>query len=283
MTAGDPRRKQNRSLGYPTSRLSLHLWCQQAKSRGDPEVARSLLRKGKPRGAKEKSAAEDYTVRLVTLLDPTSVASEAYRTLRTNMLYAFVDNPPKVIVLTSPGPGEGKSTTCANLGVVLAQAAKNVLIIDCDLRKPVMHRFFGLRNLSGIVDVLVGERSLQEVYQSKMEGLTILPVGSKPPNPSELLGARRFSELLASLREEFDYVLIDASPVGLVSDPAILATQGDGVLLVSDAQNTRKGSVRQAMRSLEAVGANVLGTVMNNVETSEAGYYHYRYRGYTYG
>jgi len=238
-------------------------------------VARSLLRKGKPRGAKEKSAAEDYTARLVTLLDPTSVASEAYRTLRTNMLYAFVDNPPKVIVLTSPGPGEGKSTTCANLGVVLVQAAKNVLIIDCDLRKPVMHRFFGLRNLSGIVDVLVGERSLQEVWQEPVEGLKVVTVGSIPPNPAEILGARRFSELLASLREEFDYVLIDASPVGLVSDPAILATQGDGVLLIMDAQSTRKGALRQAVRSLNAVGADVLGTVMNNARVSKRGYYGY--------
>jgi len=166
--------------------------------------------------------------------------------------------------------------------VVLAQAGKNVLIVDCDFRKPVMHRFFGMRNLYGVVDVLVGERKLEEVGAEPVKGLKVIPVGYIPPNPTELLGAPRFSELLASFREEFDYVLVDAPPVGLVSDPAILATQGDGVLLISDAQNTRKGSVRQAMRSLEVVGANVLGTVMNNVETSKGGYYHYGYRGYTY-
>jgi capsular exopolysaccharide synthesis family protein len=144
----------------------------------------------------------------------------------------------------------------------------------------MMHRFFGLRNLHGIVDVVVGERSLQESWKEPVEGLKVVPVGTVPPNPTELLGSRRFSELLASFREEFNYVLVDAAPVGLVSDPAILATQGDGVLLVSDAQNTRKGSTRQAVRSLGAVGANVLGTVMNNVKASEGGY-DYLY-GYTY-
>jgi capsular exopolysaccharide synthesis family protein len=229
----------------------------------------------------KKADTDESARRLVTVLDPTSSGAEAYRTLRTNLVYAAVllDESSKVIVLTSPGPGEGKSTTCANLGVVLAQAGKKVLIVDCDFRKPVMHRFFGMRNIHGVVDVLVGERKLEEVGAEPVEGLKVIAVGHIPPNPTELLGSRRFSELLASFREEFDYVLVDAPPVGLVSDPAILAAQGDGVLLVSDAQNTRKGSVRQAMRSLEVVGANVLGTAMNNVDTSQIGYYYdYIYR-----
>jgi capsular exopolysaccharide synthesis family protein len=254
-----------------------------SKTQKEVSAAQSLLKTGLRQAGRE-AEIDELPGRLVTALDPTSAAAEAYRTLRTNLLYgAFLDEPAKVIVLTSPGPGEGKSTTCANLGVVLAQAGKNTLILDCDFRKPVIHRLFGFRNVRGVVDALAGERKLQENWKEPMEGLKVVTVGPIPPNPTELLGTRRFSELLASLREEFDYVLIDAPPVGMVSDPAILATQGDGVLLVSDAQNTRKGSVRQAMRSLEVVGANVLGTVMNNVETSEAGYYHYRYRGYAYG
>jgi capsular exopolysaccharide synthesis family protein len=239
-------------------------------------MARSSQGGGLGQVRKERKAEQDFSGRVVTILDPTGAASEAYRTLRTNLLYSLVDNPPKVIVLTSPGPGEGKSTTCANLGVVLAQAGKSVLILDCDLRKPVMHKFFSLRNLHGITDVLVGECSLQEVWAEPVEGLKIVPVGPIPLNPAEILGSRRFSEFLANTREEFDYVLVDASPVGLVSDPAILATQGDGVLLILDAQSTRKGLVRQAMRSLGAVGANVLGTVMNNVNVSKSSYY-YRY------
>src|SRR5215204_3505800 len=246
-----------------------------SKTQKEVSAAQSLLKTGLRRAGRE-AETDELPGRLVTALDPTSAAAEAYRTLRTNLLYgAFLDEPAKVLVLTSPGPGEGKSTTCANLGVVLAQAGKNTLILDCDFRKPVIHRLFGFRNVRGVVDALVGERKLQENWKEPMEGLKVVPVGPIPPNPTELLGTRRFSELLASLREEFDYVLIDAPPVGMVSDPAILATQGDGVLLVSDAQNTRKGSVRQAMRSLEAVGAPVLGTVMNNVEVSKGDNYHY--------
>jgi capsular exopolysaccharide synthesis family protein len=251
-----------------------------SKTQKEGSAAQSLLKTGLRRAGRE-AETDELARRLVTALDPTSAAAEAYRTLRTNLLYgAFLDEPAKVIVLTSPGPGEGKSTTCANLGMVLAQAGKNTLILDCDFRKPVIHRLFGFRNVRGVVDALAGERKLQDNWKEPIEGLKVVTVGPIPPNPTELLGTRRFSELLASLREEFDYVLIDAPPVGMVSDPAILATQGDGVLLVSDAQNTRKGSVRQAMRSLGAVGANVLGTVMNNVKASEGGY-DYLY-GYTY-
>ena len=220
----------------------------------------------------------ELATRLATIYEPLAAAAEAYRTLRTNLIYSLVDVPPKVIVITSPGPKEGKSTTCANLGVVLAQAGKTVLIVDCDFRKPIMHKFFGLRNLQGMVDVLVEERSLQEVTKEPIEGLTVVPVGRIPPNPTELLGNQRFANFLTSVRREFDYVLIDAPPVGLVSDPAILATQGDGVLLVLDAQTTRKSSVRQAMRSLDTIGANVLGTVLNNVKALNGDYYRYEYK-----
>jgi capsular exopolysaccharide synthesis family protein len=234
--------------------------------------------------AQEKNEVADLSVSesLVTVRDPSSAVLESYRTLRTNLLYALVDTPPKVILLTSPGPKDGKSTTCANLGVVLAQADKRTLVVDCDFRKPIMHKLFGLRNVSGIVNVLVGERRLQEVWQEPLAGLKVITTGSLPPNPSELLSSQRFAELLDSVRQDFDYVLIDTPPVAVVSDPTIIASQGDGVLLVIDAQNTRKGAVRQAMRSLEAVGANVLGTVMNNVKASKQGYYSYYRYGYGY-
>jgi capsular exopolysaccharide synthesis family protein len=212
---------------------------------------------------------------LITILDPTSVASEAYRTLRTSILYAPVDTSPIVIVVTSPGSAEGKSTVCSNLGVVLAQADKSTLIIDCDFRRPVMHKIFGLNNTRGITDVLLREYDLQGVYQEPLPSLDlkVLTVGPIPPNPAELLSSRQLSEFLANVREQFDYVLIDSSPMGLVSDPAVLATQADGVLLTLDARRTRKRDVRHAVRSLRAVGANVLGTVMNNARVSKGGYY----------
>ena len=220
---------------------------------------------------------DDFSDRLITISDPGNPASEAYRTLRTSLLYALVDEPPKVIVMTSPGPGEGKSTTCANLAITLSQADKNVLLIDCDLRKPVMHKVFGLRNFVGVVNVIVGERKIEDVWQEPYPGLKVVTVGTIPPNPSELIGSKRFGSLLADLRERFDYILIDAPPTQLVSDPAILATQGDGILLVLDSQKTRKGILRQAVRDLEKVGARVLGTVMNNVKVTRGSYYGYRY------
>jgi capsular exopolysaccharide synthesis family protein len=223
----------------------------------------------------EEGGADDLSRSLVTSHDPTCAASEAYRVLRTNLLYSLVDLPPKVIVTTSPGPHEGKSTTCANLAVVLTQAGKQVLLVDCDLRRPVVHKVFGLRNFRGLVSVLAGEHSLQDVSHEPLPGLKVVTVGPVPPNPAEHLGSRRFAELLDGARAEFDYVLLDAPPTELVTDPAIVSTQSDGVLLVLDAQSTRKGAVRQAMRSLEGVGANVIGTVMNNVKASRGGYYGY--------
>ena len=208
----------------------------------------------------------------MTVINPASTASEAYRALRTNLIYSLVDTPAKVIVLTSPTTREGKSVTCANLGVVLSQVEKEILIVDCDLRKPVMHKFFGLRNLHGVADVLVGERSLEETANEPLPRLRVVPGGLTPPNPTELLGSQRFADFISGVRQQFDYVLVDAPPVGPVSDSAILATQGDGVLLVLDAQNTRKGSVRQALRNLNAVGATVLGTVMKNMEVTKNSY-----------
>src|SRR5919199_3659353 len=233
-------------------------------------MARSLLK----RRAQEETESDDFSECLITVLDPAAVASEAYRSLRTSLLYSLVDTPPKVVVVTSPGPMEGKSVTCANLGVVLAQADKNTLILDCDLRRPTMHKIFGLRNFRGVVNTFAEELDLSEVWQEPLPGLKVATTGPLPPNPAELLGSGRFAELIGRTRRMFDYVLIDAPPTGAVSDPAILATQGDGVLLVLDAQKTRKRALRGAVRTLEAVGANVLGTVVNNVEASKKGDYY---------
>ena len=214
---------------------------------------------------------------LVTLLDPAGVASEAYRSLRTGLLYAAVDAPPTVILITSPGSEDGKSTTCANLAVVLAQADKQTLVIDGDLREPSLHKFFDVPNVSGVVDVLSGEHELLEVCKEPFAGLRVISAGPIPPNPAELLSSGRFSELVGQARRLFDYVLIDSPPMGLVSDPVIIATRADGVLLVLDSGGTSKGSLRKAVRNLEAVGANVLGTVMNKAPKAETGHYGYGY------
>jgi capsular exopolysaccharide synthesis family protein len=220
-------------------------------------------RKGADRGAE---LAGDLAGYLVTLRDPLSVASEAYRTLRANLLYGVVDDPPKVIVITSPGRGEGKSITCANLGVVLAQVGKSVLVVDCDLRKPTLHSVFGLGNEQGLITALVKEGSLQDTWDQPMEGLRVLTVGPTPPNPAEVLSTQRFAELMRQLREEFDYVLLDGPPLEHVADSAILSVHADGSLLVIDSQNTRKVAVRRSVRDLEAVGGEVIGVVMNKAQ-----------------
>ena len=199
--------------------------------------------------------------------------------MRTNLFYALVDDPPKVITVTSPNPGEGKSIVCANLGVVVAQAGKKTLVVDCDLRRPTLHKRFEVHNLHGLVNVLVGDQTLQDVWQEPVPGLKMVTIGPLPINPTELLGSKRFADFLRQMRQDFDYVLLDAPPTELVADPAIIATQGDGVLLVFDAQNTRKVAVRRSIRSLQTVGANLLGTVMNNVKGTKGFYYR---GGYTY-
>jgi len=192
-------------------------------------------------------------------------------------LYAAVDAPPTVILITSPGSRDGKSTTCANLGVALAQAGKRTLIIDGDLREPSVHKFFDVPNVSGVVDVLAGQYELLEVCKEPVPGLHIISAGPIPPSPGELLGSGRFSDLVGQARRLFDYVLIDSSPTGMVSDPMIIATQADGVLLVVDSEGTSQGSLRKAVRNLGAVGANVMGTVMNKSQKAEISRYGHGY------
>ena len=233
-----------------------------------------MLRSQTERWARKQPNSGEISGRLVTVLDPKSAASEAYRTLRTNLIYAEVDAPPRVILVTSPGQAEGKSTVCANLGVVLAQSGKSTLVIDCDFRRPVMHEVFGLRNTVGVAEVAIGACELQEACQEPLPDLDlkVMTVGALPPNPAEFAASRRLSEILATVREKFDHILVDSSPVGQVSDPIVLATQIDGVLLALDARNTRKGSVQRAVHNLATVGANVLGTVMNNADSKDVYY-----------
>ena len=232
---------------------------------GNPKVYEPRQNRATRRRS-EGQAGKDIPASLVTLLDPNSATAGAYRVLASNLHYSLADIPSRVVALTSPGPGEGKSAVCANLGVVLAQADNNVLIVDCDLHRPAMHGVFGLRNLYGLENVLSGDRHPEDVQQEAMPDLRVVTSGPMPPYPAELLGSRRFQEYLRQVGREFDYVLLDSPPMSVVPDSLVLAAQGDGVLVVLDAQTTRKEALRRAVRSLESVHANVLGTVMGNVE-----------------
>jgi capsular exopolysaccharide synthesis family protein len=214
---------------------------------------------------------------LVTVLDPAAVASEAYRSLRTTLLYAVANTPPTVILITSPGLMDGKSTTCANLAVVLAQAGKETLVIDGDLHKPSLHKIFGVPNINGMVNVLTGEYDLSEMCTEIFPGLKILSTGPIPPSPAELLISGRLAPLIRQARQLFDYVLIDSPPTELVSDPMIIATQADAVILVLNSEGTSKVSMHRAVHDLEAVGANVVGTLINKAPKTEIRRYEYNY------
>jgi len=201
---------------------------------------------------------------LIALSNPGSAASEAYRALRTNLLYPSGENSPNVIVVSSSRPKEGKSTICANLAVALAQAEKDVLLVDGVLWKPMLHEFFDIRNTRGLVNVLMKQCSIEDAWHAPMPKLKVLTAGTEPYDSTDLLGSERFAEFMHRARERFDYVLVDSPPADLASDTAMLAAHSDGVLLVIDAKKTSKSSVRQSVRSLEAVGVYVLGTVITN-------------------
>src|SRR5215211_2817164 len=227
-----------------------------------PDASSSLQRSV---SSKTEGGFDDILGHLITLSEPDGPTAEAFRALSVNLLYALADMPSKVVVLTSPDAREGKSLTCSNLGVVLAQMDKRTLIVDCDFRGPVQHEILSLRNSHGLANVLVGEHEPPEVWhESLAAGLWATTAGHLPPNPVRLLGSRRFAGFLTRARQEFDYVLIDSPPTQPVSDSMLLAPQADGVLLVFDSQSTRKRIVRESVRSLQAVKANVLGTVITN-------------------
>ncbi|MBP2411587.1 capsular exopolysaccharide synthesis family protein [Arthrobacter stackebrandtii] len=211
--------------------------------------------------------------------------SEALRELRTNLHYMNVDNPPRVIVITSSVPGEGKSTIAANLAVTIAATGQRVILIDGDLRRPVVAEFFGLAGGGGLTDILSGQATLNDVLQvyRPVPTLAVLGAGRIPPNPSELLGSMAMKRLLERLSEDA-VVLIDAPPLLPVTDAAILARSTDGALVVAGAGKTSIDELVKAVASLEKVSAPLLGAVLNRVPTtgSQAAGYGYYGKGYYY-
>lgn len=214
---------------------------------------------------------------LVTISSPRSPISEAYRTLRTNLQFVSLDKPLHSLLVTSSGPGEGKSTVLANLAVAIAQTEKRVILVDCDLRRPTLHKLFGLGHKKGLTTMMVDDNAMTAppLQETAVPGLSLLASGTLPPSPSDLLGSQRMDRVLAVLKEQADMVLLDA-PVLAVSDAAILATKADGVLLVVSAGQTRRESVQVAKTKLEKVNANLVGAVLTNasLDTALQGYYY---------
>ncbi len=211
---------------------------------------------------------------------PRSQVAEAYRNLRTNIQFYNVGEPMRRLLVTSAGPDEGKSTTSANLAITFAQANQRVVLIDADLRRPSLHRMFELSNLVGLTDVMVGSVDLQEVLlPTAQNGLSVLPTGPIPPNPAEMLGSPRMSELLDQLNQLADFIIIDAPPILAVTDAAVLSSLVDGVILVAASGEVKRDMAQQAVSRLEAVKARMLGVVLNGVEDESSGYYSYYYYG----
>ena len=204
--------------------------------------------------------------------------AEAYRTLRTNIRISSVDDPIHTLIVTSPGAGEGKSTTTVNLGIVEAQAGKSVILVDADLRRSALHKFFSLPSTGGLTDILLQNELAVDgwLQETGIDNLRLLTSGPLPPDPANLLGSKKMHQLIECLKQEADLIIFDTSPT-IVSDTAILALEADAVLLVVDAGRTRRGAIRRSLDDLQRAGADVLGAVLNRVRTKPGkGYYYYK-------
>ncbi|MFW2490566.1 CpsD/CapB family tyrosine-protein kinase [Clostridium chromiireducens] len=206
---------------------------------------------------------------------PKSVDAEAFRTLRTNIQYSSFDKEIRTIAVTSSEMAEGKSTVAGNIAISFAQGEKKVILVDCDLRKPSVHKNFKTSNLVGVSEVLLGKVSLDEAVQKHNNNFNYLTSGKIPPNPSEMLGSAAMTNLIERLKDEYDLIVLDTAPLRAVTDAQILSTKVDGTILVVRAGKTKKDVVIEAKNLLDKVGANVIGSVLNAVENTRGKYYAY--------
>ena len=222
--------------------------------------------------------------RLVTHLKPKSPVSEAYRTLRTNIIFTAPDNPKNIILVTSTGPQEGKSTSVANLAITFAQAGAKTLLIDADLRRPMLHKLFQVNQQPGLTNALVGRDKLVDLITpvDAVPGLELLTCGINPPNPAELLGSGRMNELLEEARSEYEIILIDTPPVIAVTDPSVLARYVDGVVVVVKTAATQRSAALMAAEQLRRVNAPILGVLLNGITTTNfyGSFYYQKYYYY---
>ena len=206
---------------------------------------------------------------------PKSIDAEAYRSLRSNIEYSSFDDEYRAIVVTSSVPGEGKSTTSGNLALSLAQSGNKVLLVDCDMRKPSIHKKFKISNISGTAELLLRKESFEDVANFYNENLTIITAGKIPPNPSEMLSSRAMTAFIKEMKEEFKYIILDTPPLQAVTDAQVLSTKADGVLLVVRAGSTKKEMVLNSVDLIKKVHGKTIGTVLNGVENKKNNYYYY--------
>ncbi|MEH7252009.1 CpsD/CapB family tyrosine-protein kinase [Neobacillus niacini] len=218
----------------------------------------------------------DPARKLIASLDPKSPISEQYRTIRTNIQYSSIDKELRVLMVTSSGPGEGKSTSAANLAVVFAQLGKKVLLVDADLRKPTAHRTFGVNNLFGFTSVITKQATLEKtVLETEEKDLYLLTSGPVPPNPAELLSSKLMEQFIEEAKEVFDYVILDTPPLLAVADPQIIANKVDGAIFVVSSGRTEIEQAKKAKELLENAQSKLLGVILNNKEMKNNDYYYY--------
>jgi tyrosine-protein kinase Etk/Wzc len=222
-----------------------------------------------------------FTPHRASYLDPRSSVAESYRALRTSIQFAEFDKPIQTIAISSSAPQEGKSTTSSNLGIVMAQMGRRTVIVDTDLRRPVLHSVFAVQREPGLTNVLFERATIQEgIKETDIPNLFILPCGVIPPNPAELLGSQRMAHLLEELRTMFDVIILDTPPVVAVTDALILGRLADATLLVARADVTRTDALVRAVESVERSGSRFLGVILNNFNVSNAYGSYYRYYQY---
>lgn len=219
---------------------------------------------------------------IFSISNPKSPVSEAFRTLRTNIQFSSIDKPIRSMVITSSTPGEGKSTVSINIAATIAQSGKKVLLVDADLRKPVLNKVFHMDGTRGLTNILVENVGFEEVMfcHPDIEGLYVLSSGPIPPNPAELLGSNKMKSFVDNIVDKFDMVIFDSPPIGMVTDSAILSTLVDGTILVCSVGETDIDVAKMAKESLEKVNANILGVVLNKVPMNGGRYYKYHYHQY---
>ena len=206
---------------------------------------------------------------------PKSIAAEAYRSLRTNIQYSSFDKKYQTLLITSSNPGEGKTTVAGNLALVLAQGESKVLLVDCDMRRPSLHKKFKISNTYGISDLLVGKQKFEEATYKYNDNLTVLPGGKIPPNPAEMLASKAMTVFLEEMKKHFDYIILDTPPLQAVADAQILSTKADGTLIVVRAGVTKKDAVQNSVSIIKKVNGNIIGTVLNAAEYKKDKYYYY--------
>jgi polysaccharide biosynthesis transport protein len=221
---------------------------------------------------------------LVTLSSPKSTASEAYRGIRTSILFSAADTAPRAILVASAAPMEGKTVTASNLAITMVQAGNRVLIIDCDLRRPRLHRIFDVPRDRGISNILVGNCTIDEAtVHAAIPRIDIIPSGPVPPNPSEMLGSQNMTHFMQTVRDRYDLIILDSPPITAVTDTVILSRLVDGVLLVIRAGETHREIIKNSINLLQAANARILGAILNGVEMGRDSYYYYQYYYYYYG